>query len=138
MQNLLLDSSSWQRLVDNHYQAFAAIKVGGRIGLMPKSEFARQDSQILVWEILEGRVGVTYQPFKGFREAEVDVLFVAENDAFVALYNEIKNEALTEFKKLLRAGQIIFYVMRQRRELLDLGYEELIDLLGLPFLGGCH
>jgi hypothetical protein len=41
-------------------------------------------------------------------------------------------------KRQIRAGNIMFFVMRTKYELQDAGYEEFLDTLGLAFLGACR
>lgn len=91
-----------------------------------------------VWEVKEEQMIAYMQPFTGFSHVDVDLLFVVEAVALREIYQRLKNGALTEFKKLIRQGEILFYVMKSRDELDAMGYEELIERFGIPWLGTCH
>ncbi|OPX84194.1 MAG: hypothetical protein A4E53_03970 [Pelotomaculum sp. PtaB.Bin104] len=91
-----------------------------------------------VWEVQETGMAVTIQPFPGFRSVDVDLLFVLDESALNTLYRELKNNALVEFKNLIRQGKILFYILKSRDQLDEMGYEELIDRLDIPWLGTCH
>jgi hypothetical protein len=77
-------------------------------------------------------------PYRGFQEAKVDLLFVAETEALDRLRADIGEETLPLMKRQIRAGSIMFFVMRNKYELQDAGYEEFLDSLGLAFLGACR
>ncbi|OPX86042.1 hypothetical protein [Pelotomaculum sp. PtaB.Bin117] len=91
-----------------------------------------------IWEVRDSKITVIAQSFPGFRSVDADLLFVIEALALKNIYKKLKNNAWAEFKKLLRQGEILFYIMKNRDELDAMGYEELIDRLGIPWLGTCH
>ncbi len=82
------------------------------------------------------RAGIV--PYRGFQEAKVDLLFVAEAEALDKLRADIGDATLPLMKRQIRAGGIMFFVMRTKYELQDAGYEEFLDSLGLAFLGACR
>jgi hypothetical protein len=77
-------------------------------------------------------------PYRGFQDAKVDLLFVADAEALDRLRYNIGDDTLSLMKRQIRAGNIMFFVMRTKYELQDAGYEEFLDTLGLAFLGACR
>jgi len=41
-------------------------------------------------------------------------------------------------KKMIRQGNMLFFVMKAKHELQEAGYEDFLDSLGLAFLGACR
>lgn len=98
-------------------------------------EFDSPEGRILCWEAQSGKMLTNYCPFTGFRNADVDLLFVADDEAMVTLYEQTGENAILRMKESLRRGTILFYVLKTKSELLDMGYEDFLDALGLVFLG---
>lgn len=76
--------------------------------------------------------------YTGFKQASVDLLFVADDAALAALQEALEADTLSIMKRLIRKGNIMFYVMKTKYQLQDAGYEEFLDSLGLAFLGACR
>ena len=72
------------------------------------------------------------------RELRLDLLLVADDEALEAISRHLGGDPLTVMKGLIRRGNVLFYVMRTKRELQDAGYEDFLDSLGLAFLGACR
>jgi uncharacterized membrane protein (GlpM family) len=68
----------------------------------------------------------------------VDLLLVADEEGLRAMREAVEAETLSIIKRQIRKGAIMFFVMRTKYELQDAGYEELLDSLGLAFLGACR
>ena len=67
----------------------------------------------------------------------VDLLFLAGDCALEAVLARAEHP-LGEMKRQLRAARVQFFVFRTKHELRDLGYEDFVEALGLPFLGACR
>lgn len=136
--NLLLDTGPWQEFVDRKKHVFSKIRDGGKIGILPKDGPEAGGGFLLVWTVREGKITVHNQHFRGFRESGADLLFVAEAPALKKIYEELKNDPLAELKRQIRSGCVVFFVLRTGDELLDMGFGELIDQIGIPWIGACH
>ncbi len=132
---LIEDLGLWNRVLEGQASLLRSVAQGGRIGLIPKQELEAAEQKMVVWEIESGKATAGHRPFRGFRDTEVDVIFVADQEALGRLRQD---SSLPEFRTLIRHGNIIFYVMKRRDELFAKGYEDLLEALGIPFMGGCH
>ncbi len=133
-----LDGSSWQAILDCRQEIFTNMLPGASLGILPKKEFNSPSGAMLTWNRQDSKMAVDYQPFTGFRDASVDLLFVADDEALESLHSKAMDNPFDEMREQIRNGNILFYVMKTKTELLDLGYEELIEVLGIPFLGACR
>lgn len=138
VRDVFFDLNTWQAMLDRQQEVFSGMLRGARIGIIPKEELDSLEGKILAWEAQDGRMLADYRPFTGFRNADVDLLFVADDEAMVALYEQAGDNAFNRMKELIRRGTILFYVLKTKSELLDMGYEEFLDALGLAFLGACR
>ena len=57
---------------------------------------------------------------------------------FDELIDASAEERMPVLKRLIRSGDILFFVFRTKFELQDAGYEDFLDTLGLAFLGACR
>jgi len=138
VRDVFFDLNTWQAMLDRQQEVFSGMLRGARIGIIPKEEFDSLEGKILAWEAQDGRMLADYRPFTGFRNTDVDLLFVADDEAMVTLYEKAGDNAFSQMKELIRRGTILFYVLKTKSELLDMGYEEFLDALGLAFLGACR
>lgn len=136
VEEIFLNQNHWQEILDRQQQVFSGIIDEAKIGILPKPQIVSEDGKLLVWEVQSGKMLADYKPFAGFKNAGVDMLFVAEEQALVSLYENAGE--FRQMKDLIRQGAILFYVFKTRDDLLDLGYEEFLDALGLAFMGGCR
>ena len=132
---LFTDLDHWQGILDRRQDIFSGILDESRIGIMPKAAVASQEGKVLVWEAEAGRMAAKCKPFTGFRNADVDILFVAEEEVLDNLYNDGE---INRIKEQIRLGAVLFYSLKTKNDLLDLGYEGFLDTLGLAFMGACR
>jgi hypothetical protein len=92
---------------------------------------------MLEWRKRDGRLLAQAGTYRGLDGLGVDLLFVAGDGALEAVLARDEHP-LGEMKRQLRAARIQFFVFRTKRELRDLGYEDFVEALGLPFLGACR
>ncbi len=141
----------WQAMLDRHGELFADMVPGSSVALVPRESSGIQPGRhvaglkaavgcgdMLRWEVTADGMRAALVPYRGFQNARVDLLFVAEADALDRLRSDIGDETLPLIKRQIRAGAIMFFVMRTKHELQDAGYEEFLDSLGLAFLGACR
>jgi hypothetical protein len=147
------DLDTWQAMLDRHAELFTEMTPGSAVGIVPRTGSGIQPGkhvaglddanagEMLVWRIRDGHeagMGASGRRFAGFRDAGVDLLFVADDDALAALRASLQGDTLSIMKRLIRKGNIMFYVMKTKYQLQDAGYEEFLDSLGLAFLGACR
>ncbi len=93
---------------------------------------------MVVWEARGGRLVAGRRPFHGYANAGVDVLLVGDEDAMSELSNELDGDALPALKRLVRRGNVVCYVLRRQCELIDAGYEDVLQSMGVAFAGACR
>lgn len=135
---LRLDVSGWQALLDRHESLFAGLLAGSRIGLLPEEDFESPAAMMLVWEATEQGMVASYRPFSGFDTVEVDLLFIPNNETLRGLHDRTNPSPFADMKRKVRRRETLLYVVKPRASLLELGYEEFLDSLGLTFVGACR
>lgn len=151
MANAFGDLSAWQAMLDRHAELFSEMSAGSRVGFVSRSESglspgkhvaglmaANGAGDMMAWERRETGMQTSLEDYAGFQDARVDLLFVAEDEALAAMREALSGEALGMIKRLIRKGGIMFYVMKNKYQLQDAGYEEFLESLGLSFLGACR
>jgi len=148
------DLSAWQAVLDRHQDLFDGMLPGSRIGLLPRSctsvlpgkriaglggaEFNLAEGKMLAWEAQEDRMQARFRPCSSFSDAHADLLLVADDVALAAIHDNLDGDTLSTMKRMIRTGNILFFVMKSKYELQDAGYEDFLDSLGLAFLGACR
>ncbi|HNQ57858.1 MAG: hypothetical protein DPW12_09900 [Rhodocyclaceae bacterium] len=143
--------ADWQAMLDRHGELFAEMVPGSSVAIVPREgsgiqpgkhvaglKAAGGSGDMLRWEVTADGMRASVVPYLGFQDAKVDLLFVAEAEALDKLRADIGEATLPLMKRQIRAGSIMFFVMRTKYELQDAGYEEFLDSLGLAFLGACR
>ena len=147
---------AWQSMLDRHAELFSEMVPGSSVGFVARSgsgimpgkhaaglKSAQGDGQMLAWEIPADSshaagMRASFRAYSGFEDTNVDLLFVAEDTGLQAMRDALAGDALSIMKRQIRKGAIMFYVMRNKYQLQDAGYEEFLDTLGLAFLGACR
>ena len=151
MAGVFGDLSAWQAMLDRHAELFSEMSTGSRVGFVSRSGSgvspgkhvaglmaANGAGDMMAWERGETGMQTSIEGYAGFQDARVDLLFVAEDEALAAMREALSGEALGMIKRLIRKGGIMFYVMKNKYQLQDAGYEEFLESLGLAFLGACR
>jgi uncharacterized membrane protein (UPF0127 family) len=133
-----LNVAGWQALLDRHAAVFSEIQRGSRIGLMSKDDFEPPDATLLVWEATGGAMQAKYESFPGFDSVAIDLLFIADDTTIRHIHDPANPDPLAEIKAKVRRRDILLFVVKPRHELIDSGYSELLDSLGLVFMGTCR
>lgn len=132
------DLAGWQGLLAREWRLFEPMVEGASIGIVARESTDAGSGGMLVWRREAGGMRVERSVFGGFADCPVGVLFVAEPDALEALHARIDDNALGAMKLQLRAGTMLLYVIAPKKKLLDDGYEDFLEALGLAFLGACR
>ena len=93
---------------------------------------------MLVWEAIDAGIEVRHGRFPGFEQTDVDILIVADTAALISLQQALEGDVLACIRKLIRAGELLFFARKTRRDLEEAGYDELLDQLGFAFVGACR
>ncbi|HSD53084.1 MAG TPA: hypothetical protein VLC47_02930 [Burkholderiales bacterium] len=145
----LEDLAAWQRVIDGYAPLFEPLATGVAVGLAPRffvdaigtrrSTAMPSTPMLSMIEWRKCDQGMRAQPgtYDGLARLGVDLLFLAGDGALEAVLARAEHP-LGEMKRQLRAARIQFFVFRTTRELRDLGYEDFVEALGLPFLGACR
>lgn len=143
------DLAAWQRVIDGYAPLFEPLADGAAAGIVPRffadgcgaRRAAAMPSTpplpMLEWRKREGRMLARPAAYRGLEGLGVDLLFLAADGALEAVLARDEHP-LGEMKRQLRAARIQIFVFRTKRELADLGYEDFVEALGLPFLGACR
>jgi|ETNmetMinimDraft_35_1059890.scaffolds.fasta_scaffold65928_2 hypothetical protein len=116
---------------------FSELESGARIGVVARQIVDGRQGPMLVWEVGADGVNTASQPFPGYAEAGVDMLWVAE-DAVVESLTAAGNDLATAVRDGIRSGDILSFVMRPLDELAELGFEDFFESLGLSYMGACR
>ena len=147
--NPLADLAAWQRLIDGYAPLLEPLAEGTGVGVVARffvdATGARRAAAmpatpslpLLEWRKRDGRMRAEEGAYRGLADVGVDLLFLADEGALEAVLAR-EEHPLGEMKRQLRASRIQFFVFRTKRELRDLGYEDFVEALGLPFLGACR
>lgn len=148
---LLEDVSAWQEMLERYQSLFEDMTPGSSVGLIAregsgvlpgKHVAALRDAcagaDMLAWVAGSQGMRAERRRFAGFDSAKVDLLLVADDEALGSLGSALDGDALSTMKRLIRRGNIMFYVFRTKHQLQEAGYEDFLDSLGLAFLGACR
>ncbi|NUM40893.1 MAG: hypothetical protein HUU45_04585, partial [Leptospiraceae bacterium] len=124
----------WQAMLDRHEELFTEMVPGSSVAIVPKEGSGIQPGkhvaglmaaegagEMLRWEVTTNGMRAEMVPYRGFQDAKVDLLFVADGEALDKLRNNIGDDTLSLMKRQIRAGNIMFFVMRTKYELQDAG-----------------
>ena len=144
-------AEDWQAMLDRHAPLFSELVPGSAVGFVPRTGSGIQPGkhvagvvnaggagEMLTWVMQADGMRAQLRDYSGFQNAGVDLLLVADEDGLAAMRDAVAGEALSIIKRQIRGGGIMFFVMRTKYELQDAGYEDLLDSLGLAFLGACR
>jgi len=139
---------SWQDVLDAHATLFEAVVTDASVALVPRWRIdaaGRRHANIVprtdpmpiqLWLRTPQAVTVREGVYAGHAHLGSDLLMLAERRALdEALAHE---RPLSELKRRLRRGELLFMVLRTRDELRSRGWTDFLEALGLPFLGTCR
>lgn len=144
------DMSLWQSMLDRQRELFVEMEAGSRLGFVSReasgilpgkrSEGVRVVNEVpmMAWEIENGGMAARLERFAGISSTRVDVLLVADQEAMDTMRAELGGDMLKTIKRLIRRGNIMFFLFKNKAQLQDAGYEDFLESLGLAFLGACR
>jgi hypothetical protein len=145
------DIRLWQSMLDRQRELFVEMDAGSRIGFVSREasgilpgkrlegvQVVATEVPLMAWEVCSGGMVVCIERFAGMSSTRVDLLLVADQDAMGAMLAELGGDMLKTIKRLIRRGNIMFFVFKNKAQLQDAGYEDFLESLGLAFLGACR
>jgi hypothetical protein len=129
---------AWQSVLDRHAELFEEIEEGVSVAVVPRRSVAPvcEPVPMLLWVREPEGMAVRRGQFGGFKALSSDLLLVANDGTLEAALS--RDEPLAEIKRQLRAGGMLFMVLRRKDELREHGWEDFLEWLGMPFLGSCR
>jgi hypothetical protein len=141
----------WQAMLDRHQPMFADMVPGASVGLVRREGSGIQPGKhvgglasaggeipMMLWTVVDGGMVASLVQFRGLADIKVDLLLVVGDRAVGNLATASAEERMPMLKRLIRSGDVLFFVFRTKFELQDAGYEDFLDTLGLAFLGACR
>jgi len=140
--------AGWQPVLDAHAELFEALAVDASLALVPRWRIDAEGQRhanivprtdpmpMQLWLRTPLAMTVREGVYAGHAHLGSDLLMLAERRALdEALAHE---RPLSELKRRLRRGELLFMVLRTRDELRSRGWTDFLEALGLPFLGTCR
>lgn len=67
-----------------------------------------------------------------------DLLLLSDDESPAKVSSEPERDALPVLRRLVGLGSIVCHLLKDRRELIDADYDDVLDSLGGAFMGECH
>jgi hypothetical protein len=115
---------------------FASLEPGCRLALACDDPVTAPRAG-LVWEFDGQRPRASTIELRDLTTVPADVLFVAAGEVLERILAAPATESGPLFRSLLRCGGVRFFSLLKLPELEDRGFGEVLDRLGLAYLGGC-
>jgi hypothetical protein len=148
MSAVVQDVAPWQPVLDAHADLFESVVPGASMALIPRwstdaqgqrrANFMQKTDPVpmQIWLREPRAMAVRGGEFRGLADLASDLLLLAEDGALAEALAHAR--PLSELKRRLRRGKLLFMVMRTRDELRERGWADFLEALGLPFLGTCR
>lgn len=130
--------AGWQSVLDKHEELFTDVSDGASVAIVPRRSVAPLCDPVpmIVWVREREGMAVRTGEFGGYKALSSDLLLVTNDGTLEAAL--ARDEPLAEIKRQLRAGGMLFMVLRRKDELRSHGWEDFLEWLGMPFLGSCR
>lgn len=135
---MTLSSASWQSVFDRHANLFEGLENGRSLALLDKAAWDVGRGEALLCRLENKRMRVAASPWQGAGNAGADMLFVGLRDSFDRLDRIGAESRMSGLKDGIHRGDVLFFVMTTKCTLIDAGWEDFLDSLGLAFLGACR
>jgi len=144
------DMSQWQSMLDRQRELFVDMDSGSRLGFVSREASGilpgkhREGVQVvtevpmMAWEVNDGAMSARIERFAGLSATRVDILLVVDREAMDTMLAELGGDMLRTIKRLIRRGNIMFFLCKNKTQLQDAGYEDFLESLGLAFIGACR
>lgn len=141
-RNPFVDLAPWQALLERNGDTLGSLKPGAAIGLLPSDgEYVpRLGSSVdmMVWSVTDSGMQASSRPYAGFQDIGVDLLLVLFEEALQNLVERIEGDPFSQLSRDSGKGAVLMFYLKERGNLVDLGYEGFFDAVGLSFAGACR
>jgi hypothetical protein len=134
----MLDSAAWQAVLEHHAPLFSELRPGAAAALICKPDWDAGSGTMLEWRSAAGDMHATLKPWPGAARTDVDMIFVGLRDAFSRLSEVEPGLRFSLLKDMVHEGDVLFFVMKTKCCLIDSGWEDFLEALGLAFMGACR
>ncbi len=127
-----------QSVLDKHEDLFTEVSDGASVAIVPRRSVAPicDPAPMIVWVREPQGMVARAGEFGGYKALSSDLLLVTNDGTLEAALE--RDQPLAEIKRQLRAGGMLFMVLRRKDELRAHGWEDFLEWLGMPFLGSCR
>lgn len=133
--------AEWQRVLDRHHDLFERLRLGSRIGIVPREASGTlpgAGAPAMIWEAGENGMIAHSEVFTGASDMGLDLLLAADAGALAAMAEALNGNVVGTIKRQIRCGGMAVFVQRTWSYLQEAGYEDFLDTFGVAFLGACR
>jgi hypothetical protein len=128
---------AWEAWGATNPWLFAGLEPGFRLALVASDDVVAAPGRGLVCEFDGRRARARTIEFGSLTSVPAEVLFVAASQVLERILAAPATESGSLFRGLLRRGEVRFYSLLTLGRLEERGFGEVLDRLGLAYLGGC-
>ncbi|MFA6020155.1 MAG: hypothetical protein WC722_07820 [Rhodospirillales bacterium] len=130
--------ASWQPVFDRHANLFEALEDGRSLAMLDKATWDAGKGEALSCKLEGGRMQALSAAWEGAAKTDADMLFVGLRDSLAHLDAAQPDQRFSLLKDSIHEGEVLFFVMKTKCTLIDAGWEDFLDSLGLAFMGACR
>ncbi|TAN55062.1 MAG: hypothetical protein EPN26_05870 [Rhodospirillales bacterium] len=135
---MTLSPAIWQPVFDLHAGLFEALEENRSLAFLDKATWDAGKGEVLEGRLEGKRILVQAKAWSGAGDTKADLLFVGLRDSLTHLDKAVPQERLGLLKDRIHEGEVLFFVMKTKCTLIDAGWEDFLDSLGLAFMGACR
>ena len=135
---MLADVDRWQAILGQNETVFGAMAAGACVGLLAKQDALDLRGRMIAWEATGAGMIARQRPFEGYENVDADILLVFDEAALGILPDKETDDPLGAMRRLIRNGNVLFYVMKTGKELTLRGDGDFLESLGLAYVGACR
>lgn len=130
--------ASWQPVFDLYANLFEALEDGRSLAMLDKATWDAGRGEALHCRLEGGRMLARSNSWEGAAKTDADLLFVGLRDSLTHLDAAQPDQRFSMLKDNIHEGEVLFFVMKTKCTLIDAGWEDFLDSLGLAFMGACR
>lgn len=134
----LPEPAAWQVMLDRYGVFFSNLRSGSRIGIARRSDLGRGEASIVVLEARRGRLYAERRPFCGYADTSLDIMLVGDDGAVAEVGRHLADTGLPALKEQVRQGGFVCFLLRTQCDLVEAGYEDVLQSMGVIFMGACR
>ncbi len=135
---MTLSPAIWQPVFDLHASLFEALEENRSLAFLDKATWDAGRGDALESRWAGRRMFVQAKAWSGAGDTKADLLFVGLRDSLTHLDRAEPEARLGLLKDGIHEGEVLFFVMKTKCTLIDAGWEDFLDSLGLAFMGACR